>query len=696
MQTVWIILLCIALLAITGAVVFLLIKTWHCKCNTKENSLFTEGYKIVHDWVGKDLIPGTDWQWFTQPDPTKGSVKYGPQPSLMTVTGNSVKISVSPTVSLIPNPNFDNTKPVDPVSNPKQLPQRGAVRINSAAKFDNGLFVLKAPHLPQGLAVWPAFWLTNADNWPCDGEIDIIEYVNSVDAASSNNASSLHTAPGCSQPGSKNPDCNSTFDGAPNCKCGGVAVNCPDQGCVKSGGIGGFGYNQAGGGMYACELTPGGVVTIWYFPTSQIPADIESGNPVPANWPVTGGSQKVSFSSPCPGKFSQLQIVLNTTLCGAFAGGTFPGQGGAPPPVSGAPPRKPWDYCNYYVAQSSNTFADAYWTIDYLKVFQGGGAPAPPPCGCNPACVPPQICQDGKCVTPPPPSPGGYKNIYTEDWSKGIDPGMWSFRVGGDCEITQGCVGYTKEACTTDSDGLHIKVTAGGSSDPDHVAKYTSGYIYGNVPGNSYGWKSVFSVCATVPKGNLLWPAIWLLGDGSVNGSGGWPMIGEIDIMETVDAVGDTFGTLHCGPTVQTDADWPVRVAPPAKSPNMYATIDYTKGPVSFALEWQTDHITWYWWYDPTKANNPLDSSGKIRSDLNVGQTVKYSDLPANAQAECLKAFGGGNKFKFVFNVCVGGLWWTLDNGGKPVGCHCANRCNCANVPVPAEMVIHSAKVFQQ
>lgn len=69
---------------------------------------------------------------------------------------------------------------------------RMAVRIQSNAQFNGGLWIMDAVHMPVGCGVWPAWW-TVGDNWPNNGEIDIVEGVNQ----NTYNQASLHTADGC-------------------------------------------------------------------------------------------------------------------------------------------------------------------------------------------------------------------------------------------------------------------------------------------------------------------------------------------------------------------------------------------------------------------------------------------------------------------------------------------------------------------
>ena len=49
--------------------------------------------------------------------------------------------------------------------------------------------------------------------------------------------------------------------------------------------------------------------------------------------------------------------------------------------------------------------------------------------------------------------------------------------------------------------------------------------------------------------GRGYWPAFWMLGPGP------WPVSGEIDILEDVDALSQHSGTLHCGSLGRGNAD---------------------------------------------------------------------------------------------------------------------------------------------
>jgi hypothetical protein len=75
-------------------------------------------------------------------------------------------------------------------------PQDGrmSIRLESKKSYNQGLIVVDLAHMPGSICgTWPAFWTIGPD-WPSNGEIDIIEGVNSQMA----NAMTLHTTAGCS------------------------------------------------------------------------------------------------------------------------------------------------------------------------------------------------------------------------------------------------------------------------------------------------------------------------------------------------------------------------------------------------------------------------------------------------------------------------------------------------------------------
>ena len=91
-----------------------------------------------------------------------------------------------------------------------------------------------------------------------------------------------------------------------------------------------------------------------------------------------------------------------------------------------------------------------------------------------------------------------------------------------------------------------------------------------------------FEIRAKLPKGQGLWPAIWMMPTDAVYG--GWPASGEIDIMELVGHEPDViYGTIHYGP--------------PHTYTNGSYTLDsgdFNEDFNTFAIEWEKGEIRWY------------------------------------------------------------------------------------------------------
>jgi len=125
-------------------------------------------------------------------------------------------------------------------------------------------------HMPQGCATWPAIWETGLDDWPNQGELDILEGVNDVPP----NAISVHTSIGCTvsdhrdQTGTvQGTDCGTHSDNDPGC-----AVMDPNQNSY------GPSFNRNGGGWYAIERTDS-FIKAWFWPRNvNPPGDVKNGN----------------------------------------------------------------------------------------------------------------------------------------------------------------------------------------------------------------------------------------------------------------------------------------------------------------------------------------------------------------------------------------------------------------------------------
>ncbi len=92
-----------------------------------------------------------------------------------------------------------------------------------------------------------------------------------------------------------------------------------------------------------------------------------------------------------------------------------------------------------------------------------------------------------------------------------------------------------------------------------------------------------FEMRAKLPIGQGLWPAFWMLSTNSPYG--GWPVAGEIDIMEYLgNAPADVFGTIHYGNPNQIFASSGTSLASGTFNDDFH----------TFGIEWDPFEIRWY------------------------------------------------------------------------------------------------------
>lgn len=126
-----------------------------------------------------------------------------------------------------------------------------------------------------------------------------------------------------------------------------------------------------------------------------------------------------------------------------------------------------------------------------------------------------------------------------------------------------------------------------------------------------------------MPKGDWIWPAIWLLP--KHNYYGNWPASGEIDLIESrgngpeCDAGGvDTFGsTLHYGPNYMYDA-WDTAHAEHKHTANLNEDFH------TYELEWTEEHIITR--FDGTEVLNfPFDEDLWTKGKFPAGMTSPWA-----------------------------------------------------------------------
>ncbi|PPQ67875.1 hypothetical protein CVT25_010314 [Psilocybe cyanescens] len=300
--------------------------------NNNTGSCQPQSYKLKDLYQGQSFL--NDWDFFSGEDPTNGNVNYQTQE-------NAIKKGLA-----YVQDDGSTVLAVDDFSTVPVNGRRDSVRISSKKTYSNGLFIADFFTMPHGCSVWPAYW-SFGPNWPAAGEIDVLEGVHNQPT----NQMSLHTSEGCSLP--------SKFSASQ------VTSNVLHTECfVEPSNVGcgfsdtdpnsyGHNFNVAGGGVFA-HLWDNTGIKIWRFSRGNIPADITSKNPNPSTWGVPAANFP-SATCDMASHFFEHNLVINTSICGDFAGATYP--------TSGCP-----GTCGEAVANATN-FKFAKWRLNYIAVY---------------------------------------------------------------------------------------------------------------------------------------------------------------------------------------------------------------------------------------------------------------------------------------------------------------------------------------
>ncbi|MCC3158554.1 glycoside hydrolase family 16 protein [Hymenobacter sp. 15J16-1T3B] len=227
----------------------------------------------------------------------------------------------------------------------------------------------------------------------------------------------------------------------------------------------------------------------------------------------------------------------------------------------------------------------------------------------------------------------------SDDFGGGaLDQQKWSF------EVRDSWFNDEKQATTNSPNNLFLddgKLHIVARREAYNGKPFTSARIVTKNKMN-YGFGRL-DVRAKLPKGQGIWPAIWMLGVDDA--TAGWPACGEIDIMELRGSQPDVNVTsVHYGPSATAHlvktANWRL------------PTGDFSQDFHTFSLIRSENQIRWF--VDGTEIYS-----------VNSSQLAPY---PFN------------NPFYAILNVAVGG-----DFGGDP----------SATEPFPKEMVVDYVHFFQ-
>ena len=277
---------------------------------------------------------------------------------------------------------------------------RESIRLHGKRRFDRGLFILDVAHMPTGCGVWPAWWLTDEKAWPDNGEIDILEGINTQSVAKT----ALHTSEDCSMYAHVSdyfktgtwdgatgiPD---TFTGKPNYRNKVEADNCwveaphqwSNQGCVavsSDNGTIGEPMNDIGGGIYVLEWDPAnGYIKSWVFKRDSIPENLEEAIdtasnyrnkvlPEPDTWDLPYAYFAIGEGSGCAeDHFKNNRLIFNLAFCGQVAGNRF----FKDCPALSETFKVQNDSvlsCNAYLESEPEALTEAYWKIRGVYVYE--------------------------------------------------------------------------------------------------------------------------------------------------------------------------------------------------------------------------------------------------------------------------------------------------------------------------------------
>ncbi|KAJ8092417.1 hypothetical protein PM082_023872 [Marasmius tenuissimus] len=293
-------------------------------------------FVLEDDYQGEAFF--NDFDFFTEPDPTSGLVNY--QNKENAISKGLAFVENGVTVLAV-----DNTNTVPTGSN------RDSVRIESKKMYGKGLFIADFEAMPFGCSIWPAWWSYSFTDYPEGGEIDVIEGVNNQPY---NDMTFWRAGGQCNFPASA---LAGTADIVNQTACASTTTEQESCGFQdERSGVFGSEFSRSGGGVYAHLVSDEGI-SIWYFPRNAIPGDITSKNPDPSAW-GTPAAQWKSDSCNISQHVRNHKLVINTTLCGSWAGSPNVWES------SGCP-----GTCEATVANPKN-FDNAQWKIRSVSVYQ--------------------------------------------------------------------------------------------------------------------------------------------------------------------------------------------------------------------------------------------------------------------------------------------------------------------------------------
>ena len=142
----------------------------------------------------------------------------------------------------------------------------------------------------------------------------------------------------------------------------------------------------------------------------------------------------------------------------------------------------------------------------------------------------------------------GYSLVWSDEFlGTELNSDNWTHEFGNGCPSLCGWgnseLQYYRSRNTTVANGhLTIEAKKEANDAPVDAGRYTSSRI--KTQGKQFFKYGRIDIRAKIPRGNGLWPALWMLGESISSVS--WPRSGEIDIMEMIGGQNSTtLGTAH-------------------------------------------------------------------------------------------------------------------------------------------------------
>ncbi|XP_060553343.1 beta-1,3-glucan-binding protein-like [Ruditapes philippinarum] len=301
--------------------------------------------------------------------------------------------------------------------------------------------------------------------------------------------------------------------------------------------------------------------------------------------------------------------------------------------------------------------------------------------------------QERSVVLAPPRVVRACQTVFRDDFNGAFDPSHWNYEVsmyGGHNREVQAYVPdarniftrnghlFIKPTLTTDhpnfsestlSNGvMDLKALYGYCTNSDHWGCYRSGkdgllppVMSGKLKSKSTIKFGEVTVVARVPRGDWIWPAIWMLPKYSHYGS--WPRSGEIDIMESrgntqaTDSHGHNHGVNEVGATMH----W----GPDASHNRFSLTHGKADGDWSHGLH--TYHLTW----SVNQIRVTDDHREMVNIPIHESFWQKGGFSGSNIWGAGTKAAPFDHSFYLILNVAIAGTngffpdGWTY-NSHKP------------------------------